>query len=66
MNYCKNRSITNFGLTLQVQAIVDQHHDVKQATKVRFQEPSAGSGEADKDKDKDTKQLSLAVRWHSK
>ncbi|CAB0017796.1 unnamed protein product, partial [Nesidiocoris tenuis] len=43
-----------------VQAIVDQHHDVKQATKVRFQEPSAGSGEADKDKDKDTKQLSLA------
>ncbi|CAB0017799.1 unnamed protein product, partial [Nesidiocoris tenuis] len=48
------------GFSLQVQAIVDQHHDVKQATKVRFQEPSAGSGEADKDKDKDTKQLSLA------
>lgn len=23
----------------QVQAIVDQHHDVKTATKVRFQEP---------------------------
>ncbi|KAF6217197.1 hypothetical protein GE061_001551 [Apolygus lucorum] len=38
-----------------VQAIVDQHHDVKQATKVRFQEPSAGGAEVDKDKDCDTK-----------
>lgn len=26
----------------QVQAIVDQHHDMKTATKVRFQEPSNG------------------------
>ncbi|CAH1393152.1 unnamed protein product [Nezara viridula] len=27
-----------------VQAIIDQHHDVKTATKVRFQEPSANGG----------------------
>jgi len=32
-----------------VQAIVDHHHDVKTATKVRFQEPGATEGKGEKE-----------------